>query len=62
MKNRVVVLHGVNLDALERRPPEVYGRLSLTLLEQRISGFAHELGLDGDGDAAGDGDGLLSDS
>ena len=46
MRNRVAVLHGVNLDALERRPPEVYGGLSLTLLEQKISHFAHELGLD----------------
>ena len=46
MRNRVAVLHGVNLDALERRPPEVYGGLSLTLLEQRISHFAHELGLE----------------
>jgi 3-dehydroquinate dehydratase II len=46
MKNRVTVLHGVNLDALERRPAEVYGGLSLTLLEQKISQFAHELGLD----------------
>jgi 3-dehydroquinate dehydratase II len=46
VRNRVAVLHGVNLDALERRPPEHYGGLSLTLLEQRISRFAHELGLD----------------
>ncbi len=46
MRNRVAVLHGVNLDALERRPPEIYGGLSLTLLEQKISSFAHELGLE----------------
>ena len=46
MRNRVAVLHGVNLDALERRPPEVYGGLSLTLLEQRISHFARDLGLE----------------
>jgi 3-dehydroquinate dehydratase-2 len=46
MRNRVAVLHGVNLDALERRPPEVYGGLSLTLLEQRISQFARDLGLE----------------
>ena len=46
MKNRVTVLHGVNLDVLDRRPPGVYGGLSLTLLEQKISQFAHELGLD----------------
>ena len=46
MKNRVAVLHGVNLDALERRPPEVYGGLSLQALERRVSRFARELGLD----------------
>ena len=46
MKNRVAVLHGVNLDTLERRPPGIYGGLSLTLLEQRISQFAHDLGLE----------------
>jgi len=46
MRNRVAVMHGVNLDALERRPAGVYGGLSLTLLEREISRFAHELGLE----------------
>ena len=46
MRNRVAVLHGVNLDALERRPPEVYGGLSLAGLERRVSRMAHEMGLD----------------
>jgi 3-dehydroquinate dehydratase-2 len=46
MRNRVAVLHGVNLDALERRPPEVYGGLSFDELEREISQFAHELGLE----------------
>jgi 3-dehydroquinate dehydratase II len=46
MRNRVAVLHGVNLDALERRPPEIYGGLSLDGLEREISHFAHELGLE----------------
>jgi 3-dehydroquinate dehydratase II len=46
MRNRVAVMHGVNLDALERRPPEVYGGLSLPLLEREISHFAHDLGLE----------------
>jgi 3-dehydroquinate dehydratase II len=46
MRNRVAVLHGVNLDALDRRPAEHYGRLTFTQLEQRIDGFARELGLD----------------
>ena len=46
MRNRVAVLHGVNLGALDRRPAEVYGGLSFTNLEQRIGRFAHELGLE----------------
>jgi 3-dehydroquinate dehydratase II len=46
MRNRVAVLHGVNLDALDRRPAEHYGGLTFTLLERRIDTFAHELELD----------------
>jgi 3-dehydroquinate dehydratase-2 len=46
MRNRVAVLHGVNLDALDRRPAEHYGGLTFTQLERRIDRFAHELGLD----------------
>jgi 3-dehydroquinate dehydratase-2 len=46
MNHRVAVLHGVNLDMLERRPAEHYGGLSLPELEQRIEEFARELGLD----------------
>ena len=46
MRNRVAVLHGVNLGALDRRPAAVYGGLSFTQLEQRIERFARELGLD----------------
>ena len=46
MKNRVEVLHGVNLDMLERRPSEHYGQLSLMELEVRIGRFAHELGFE----------------
>jgi 3-dehydroquinate dehydratase-2 len=45
MNKRVAVLHGVNLDALDRRPAEHYGGLSLTALENRIEGFAGELDL-----------------
>jgi 3-dehydroquinate dehydratase II len=44
-RNRVEVLHGVNLDQLGRRDPEHYGRLTLTELEQQIAGAAAELGL-----------------
>jgi 3-dehydroquinate dehydratase-2 len=46
MRNRVAVLHGVNLGALDRRPAEHYGGLSFARLEQRIDRFAHELGLE----------------
>ena len=46
MRNRVSVLHGVNLDALDRRPKSVYGDLSLAALERTIGGYAHELGLE----------------
>jgi 3-dehydroquinate dehydratase-2 len=43
MKHRVAVLHGVNLDVLERRPAEHYGGLSLSQLEYRVERFAREL-------------------
>src|SRR4051812_15936781 len=43
--NRVSIMHGVNLDALDRRPSEVYGDLSFSKLERRIDEFAREVGL-----------------
>ena len=46
MNNRVEVMHGVNLDMLDRRPSEHYGRLSLTELEVRVKRFANELGFE----------------
>jgi 3-dehydroquinate dehydratase-2 len=46
MKNRVAVLHGVNLDALDRRPAEHYGGLTFTQLEYKVEHFARELGLE----------------
>jgi 3-dehydroquinate dehydratase-2 len=46
MRNRVAVLHGVNLGALDRRPAEVYGGLTFAQLEQRIERFARELELE----------------
>jgi 3-dehydroquinate dehydratase II len=42
----VAVMHGVNLDALDRRPAEHYGGLTFTALEQKIEQFARELDLD----------------
>ncbi len=46
MRNRVAVLHGVNLEALDRRPAELYGGLSFLRLETQIARFARELGLE----------------
>ena len=45
MKNRVAVLHGVNLDQLGVRDPSVYGSQTLTELELRVRRWAQELGL-----------------
>lgn len=45
MRSRVEVMHGVNLDQLGRRPQAVYGDLSFDRLEQLVSGYAHDLGL-----------------
>ena len=42
----MAVLHGVNLDALDRRPAEHYGGLTFARLEYRIEQFARELGLE----------------
>ena len=46
IRNRVQVLHGVNLSELGRRDPEHYGRLTLTELEFRIGEFGRELDLE----------------
>jgi 3-dehydroquinate dehydratase II len=43
--NRIQVMHGVNLDVLGRRNPEIYGALSFNELERRVSDMAAELGL-----------------
>jgi len=45
-RNRVAVLHGVNFDVLDRRNPEIYGGLSLSELEHKISDWAHGLDLE----------------
>jgi 3-dehydroquinate dehydratase II len=44
-RNRVAVMHGVNLDQLGRRPTGHYGTLTLMQLEARVSDFGAELGL-----------------
>jgi 3-dehydroquinate dehydratase II len=46
VKNRVAVLHGVNFAVLERRDASIYGGISLSQLEAKISDWAHELGLE----------------
>ena len=45
-RNRVEVMHGVNLDQLERRDPAQYGSLTLTELERLIADQASDLGLE----------------
>jgi 3-dehydroquinate dehydratase II len=46
MRNRVEVMHGVNLDQLGRRDPAHYGSLTLEELERGISEAAREFGLE----------------
>jgi 3-dehydroquinate dehydratase-2 len=46
MKNRIAVLHGVNLDQLGVRDPAVYGSQTLTELEVQVRHWAHDLGLE----------------
>ena len=45
LRNRIEVMHGVNLDQLGRRDPAQYGTLTLDRLEYRIEAFGRELGL-----------------
>jgi 3-dehydroquinate dehydratase-2 len=45
-RNRIEVMHGVNLGELGRRDPEVYGDLTYVQLERRIAEFGRELGLE----------------
>jgi 3-dehydroquinate dehydratase-2 len=45
-RNRIQIMHGVNLDQIGRRDPVYYGGITFRQLEQAIDGFARELGLD----------------
>jgi 3-dehydroquinate dehydratase-2 len=45
VRNRIEVMHGVNLDQLGRREPAHYGGCTLTELEMGIAEGAAELGL-----------------
>jgi 3-dehydroquinate dehydratase-2 len=44
-RNRIEVMHGVNLDQLGRRPAEHYGPVTYEELEREIDRVAGELGL-----------------
>ena len=46
MRNRVEIMHGVNLDQLGRRDPSHYGGVTFDELERRVGDFARELGLE----------------
>jgi 3-dehydroquinate dehydratase-2 len=45
-RNRVEVMHGVNLDMLGRRDPAHYGTLTLAELDLQVAAFARALGLE----------------
>jgi 3-dehydroquinate dehydratase II len=45
-RNRVDVIHGVNLDMLGRRPAQHYGDVTFDQLEQQVGAFARELDLE----------------
>ena len=45
VRNRIEVMHGVNLDQLARRDPGQYGTLTFDELELRIKALGSELGL-----------------
>ena len=46
VRNRIEVMHGVNLDQLGRRDPAHYGALTFAELERNVSDAAAELGLE----------------
>jgi 3-dehydroquinate dehydratase-2 len=45
-RNRIDILHGVNLDMLGRRPAAHYGQMTFDQLEQRVGVWARELDLE----------------
>jgi len=46
LRNRIEVMHGVNLDQLGRRDPTHYGGLSFDELQHHISDMAADLSLE----------------
>jgi 3-dehydroquinate dehydratase-2 len=46
VKNRIEIMHGVNLNMLGRRPQVHYGTVSMPELEIQVDGYGDELGLE----------------
>jgi 3-dehydroquinate dehydratase-2 len=46
VRERIEIMHGVNLDALGRRDPEHYGTITLPELEVKVKRFAVDLGFE----------------
>lgn len=42
----ILIIHGPNLNLLGKREPEVYGRLSLQQIDERLQSYAVELGIE----------------